>query len=328
MLVAVTGAAGYVGANLLNDLLGQGHDVVAVDRVVPDDAVPADGLTWIEGDVLDPDQMRKALDGAEVVYHLVAMITLRQEDPVAWRVNTEGVRTVAEAALDVGVRRFVHASSVHSFDQKRCGNVLSESSTRSDEASRLPVYDRSKYAGELALHQVIEAGLDAVICNPTGVYGPVDNPQRLSRLNTLIRDGVLGRVPLSIGGGFDLVDVRDVARGLVLAGEHGRTGENYLISGEMVQLHDVFRIAANSVGRRGPLAAVPLGVLKAIMPIAEPIASRLGSDVMSEAALGAILAQPYVDGSKARAELGYQPRPSEDTIREVVAHLVLTGALG
>ena len=300
--------------------------MVAIDRA-PSPLAPTEGVTWVSADVLDPAAMRKALKGAQTVYHLVAMITLKQQDPIAWRLNTEGVATVAEAALEVGAKRFVHCSSVHSFDQANCGGVLSESSPRADEASGLPVYDRSKYAGELALNAVIDKGLDAVKCNPTGVYGPTDQPGRLSRLNTLARDAAKGRVPASVGGGFDLVDVRDVARGLVLAAENGRTGENYLLSGNMVQLHDLFRIAAKVAGRRGPLFAVPLPVLKAIMPIAEPIASRFGSDVMSEAALGALFAQPTVDGSKARKELDYDPRPAEETIRDLVAYFVQAGIL-
>ncbi len=327
MKVAVTGAAGYVGSNLLRELVSGGHEVVAVDQEVSALA-PAEGVTWVSADVLDADNMTNALDGAELVYHLVAKITLKQQDPVAWRLNTEGVATVADAALTVGARRFVHCSSVHSFDQVHCGEVLSETSPRADDDSGLPVYDRSKYAGELELDRYIDKGLDAVKCNPTGVYGPMDHPGRLSRLNTMVRDSARGRVPMSVGGGFDLVDVRDVARGLVLAGEHGRTGENYLLSGEMVSLHELMKVGARAAGRRGPLFAVPLWVLKAIMPVAEPIAHRLGSDVMSEAALGAIFAQPEVDSSKARTELGYQPRSSEETIRDLVAYYVRAGLLG
>jgi len=325
MKVAVTGAAGYVGSNLLTELVAEGHEVVAVDRVRSDIA-PAE-VTWVEGDVLDVDSMVNALKGAEVVYHLVAMITLKQHDELAWRVNTEGVGNVAEAAWNVGVRRFVHCSSVHSFDQHNCGGLLSETSPRATDESGLPVYDRSKYAGELELAKWVDKGLDAVKCNPTGVYGPMDHAARLSRLNTLVRDAALGRVPLSVGGGFDLVDVRDVAKGLVLAAEHGRTGENYLLSGEMVKLHDLMKLGARYTGRRGPLFAVPLWVLKAIMPIAEPIAHRLGSDVMSEAALGAIFAQPEVDNTKARTELSYVPRSSEETIRDLVAYYVRAGVL-
>ena len=327
MKVAVTGAAGYVGSNLLTELVDEGHEVVAVDRVRSNIA-PVDGVTWVEGDVLDTESIIRAIDGAEVVYHLVAMITLKQRDELAWRVNTEGVGNVADAALAVGARRFVHCSSVHSFDQHNCGGTLTEESPRATDESGLPVYDRSKFAGEQELDRYIDKGLDAVKCNPTGVYGPMDHPVRLSRLNTLVRDSAMGRVPLSVGGGFDLVDVRDVAKGLMLAADHGRTGENYLLSGEMVALHDLMKTGARAAGRRGPLFAVPLWVLKAIMPIAEPIAHRLGSDVMSEAALGAIFAQPEVDATKARTELGYSPRPSEETIRDLVAYYVRARVLG
>ncbi len=319
MRVAVTGAAGYVGSNLLHELVAAGHEVVAVDRAVS--TIAPEGVTWVQGDVLDADSMIAALEGAEVVFHLVAMITLKQEDPVAWQLNTEGVATVADAALTVGARRMVHCSSVHSFDQHGCGGTLTEESPRATDESGLPVYDRSKYAGELELARYVDKGLDAVLCNPTGVYGGRDHAGRLSRLNQLANDSARGRVPLSVGGGFDLVDVRDVARGLVLAAEKGRTGENYLLGGEMVLLHDLMKQAAHEAGRRGPLFAVPLWVLKAIMPIAEPIASLLGSDVMSQAALGAIFAQPEVDTTKARTELGYQPRPREETIRDLVAEL-------
>ncbi|MGZ4552240.1 MAG: NAD-dependent epimerase/dehydratase family protein [Mycobacteriaceae bacterium] len=326
MKVAVTGAAGFIGTNLLHQLVADGHEVTAIDRAVPA-LTPSDCVTWVEGDVLDLDGMAAALDGAEVVYHLAAMITLKQEDPVVWRLNTEGVATVAEAALTVGARRMVHCSSVHSFDQTNCGGVLSETSPRADDESGLPVYDRSKYAGELELDRFIDKGLDAVKCNPTGVYGPVDHAGRLSRLNKMVRDSALGRVPLSVGGGFDLVDVRDVANGLVLASTNGRTGENYLLAGHMVQLHDLMKLGARAAGRRGPLFAVPLWVLKAIMPIAEPIGSLFGSDVMSESALGAIFAQPVVDSSKARTELGYTPRSSEETIRDLVAYYVRAGLL-
>lgn len=319
MKVAVTGAAGFVGVNLLHELVAAGHDVVAVDRV-RSDLAPA-GVTWKQADILDGDAMFEVLQGIDVVYHLVAMITLRQEDDVAWRLNTEGVATVAEAALSAGVRRMVHCSSIHSFDNRGIAR-LDENGKRSTEDCGLPVYDRSKYAGEQELLKYVDKGLDAVICNPTGIYGGIDVPGRLSRLNGMAKDSARGKVPVSVAGGFDLVDVRDVARGLALAAEHGRTGENYLLSGERVELHDLMKLAARSVGRRGPAFAVPLWVLKAIMPIAEPLSARLGSDVMSEAALGAVFASPTVDNSKARTELGYEPRPFEETVRDLVAELV------
>lgn len=324
MKVAVTGAAGFVGTNLVNLLVERGHEVTAIDRV-QSPHVTGYGVTWVKGDVLDPRSMEDALGGAEIVYHLVAMITLAQKDDLAWNINTAGVRTVAEAALAVGARRMVHCSSVHSFDQVECGGRLDENSPRSTNPA-LPVYDRSKWQGEIELRKVVDAGLDAVICNPTGVYGPVD--YGLSRVNNLMCNSARGRIPAFVGGGFDFVDVRDVAAGLIAAADKGRTGENYFLPGHMLELVDALRTAARAAGRRGPLFALPLSILERILPFLEPIATRLGSDVLSKAAMAALLAAPVIDGSKARAELGYDPRPADETIRELIAFLVTSGQLG
>jgi dihydroflavonol-4-reductase len=318
MKVAVTGAAGYLGTNLIPLLVERGHEVVAIDRAAPTTADPA--VTWVEGDVLDPASMRAALAGTEVVYHLVALITLAERNDLAWRVNTEGVRVTAEAALESGVRRFVHTSSIHAFDQYRAGGHIDETSGRSDDPG-LPVYDRSKWSGELALRPVIERGLDAVIVNPTGVYGPVDFPDRLSRLNAIAAQAMRGRIPVMIGGGFDLVDVRDVAHGLILAGDKGRTGENYLLGGEMTTMIDFCRIAAARTGAKGPRFAIPAKVLGAMLPVLAPIGRLFGSDSLSKAALGAVISAPVVDHGKAERELGYRPRPITETVNDLVDFL-------
>ncbi len=172
---------------------------------------------------------------------------------------------------------------------------------------------------------MIDAGLDAVICNPTGVYGPVDYGP--SRINGMLRDAARGRVPAVIGGGFDLVDVRDVAHGLIAASERGRTGENYLLNGEMITILDACRQAATLGGRRSPRFAIPLRFITPILPIAEPISKRFGSDMVSRAAMGSLLAAPMVNGTKARSELGYTPRPAGDTIRDVVEFIRASGKL-
>ncbi|MGW9629676.1 NAD-dependent epimerase/dehydratase family protein [Agromyces sp. NPDC055520] len=328
MRISVTGAAGFLGINLLNELLDQGHEVVGIDHGISKltGGHDREGVHWREGDVLDRERMTELFAGSDLVYHLVAKISLRREDPDAWRLNTIGVRTVAEAALAAGVGRLVHCSSVHSFDTEQPG-TLDEESPRSTAETKLPVYDRSKFAGEQELQAVIARGLDATIANPTGVFGPLDHPARLSRMNGILRDAAAGRVPVDMEGGFDWVDVRDVAHGLTLVAAHGKTGENHLLGGGFLSMHDALSLAANSVGRRPPGMTLPLGVLKAIMPIAEPIGQWLGSDVMSEAALGALMAAPRVDHSKAARELGYAPRPAEETVRDLVSWFVQVGAL-
>ncbi|WP_433575471.1 NAD-dependent epimerase/dehydratase family protein [Nocardia brasiliensis] len=317
MKVAVTGAAGYLGTNLLRLLAARGDEITAIDRVVPP-ATALPNVTWVSGDVLDPASMRDALQGAEIVYHLVAVITLAEKNDLAWKVNTEGVRVVAEAALAVGARRMVHASSIHAFDQYRCGGRIDEQAARSTDDA-LPVYDRSKWAGEVALRKVIDNGLDAVLCNPTGVFGPLDYSKPLSRINRTLRDAAQGRIPAMIGGGFDLVDVRDVAAGLILAAEKGRTGENYLLGGEMISMLELCRLAANHGGKRGPKFAISPKLVSGVIPVLAPIGKLLKSDIVSKAALGALISAPLVDHGKAERELGYQPRSTDETVRDLVA---------
>lgn len=320
MRVAVTGAHGFVGTNLVDLLLRDGHEVVAIDRAAPGALAARPGVVTVEADILDPAAMRDALTGVDVVYHLVAVITLAHHDDLAWRINTEGVRAVGQAALDAGVPRMVHCSSIHSFDQHSVVGQIDEQSRRSESAS-LPVYDRSKYAGEQALRELIDQGLDAVICNPTAVFGPVD-PAPLSRVNAILRGAARGRLPAFVRGGFDFVDVRDVAAGLIAAAEKGRTGENYLLGGHHHQLVDLARETARLCGRRGPLFAVPLSGLTALMPLVEPISSTLGSDLVTRASLAAVTTAPMVDHSKAATELDYQPRPIDETINDLAAHFV------
>ncbi|MFI9404598.1 NAD-dependent epimerase/dehydratase family protein [Nocardia sp. NPDC052316] len=317
MKVAVTGAAGYLGTNLLRLLVARGHEVTAIDRVVPPTAGEPN-VTWVSGNVLDPASMRETLHGAEVVYHLVAVVTLAEKNDLAWKVNTEGVRVVAEAALAAGARRMVHTSSIHAFNQYTCGGRIDESAPRSTDPT-LPVYDRSKWTGEVALRKVIDQGLDAVLCNPTGVFGPLDYSKPLSRINRTLRDAAQGRIPAMIGGGFDLVDVRDVAQGLVLAAERGRTGENYLLGGEMISMLDLCRLAATHGGKRGPRFAISPKLVGAAIPLLAPIGKAFKSDIVSKAALGALISAPVVDHGKAERELGYRPRSTDETVRDLVA---------
>jgi dihydroflavonol-4-reductase len=326
MRVAVTGAAGFLGLNLVRELRAAGHDVVAVDRqraAVPGEEHLPGSTTWVEADVLDRSAIRRALDGAEVVHHLVAAISLRQQDPVAWRVNTEGVAVTARAALEAGVRRFVHCGSLASFEYAKHGTVT-EGSPRAVGAD-LPVYHRSKFAGQLELAKVVDDGLDAVVCHPTGIFGPMDHPGRLSRMNQSLYDAARGRAPVTVAGSFDMVDVRDVAHGFVLAQESGRTGRDYLLPGHHYELHHAVALAARAAGRRPPQVVLPLKVLETVRPWLDPVAQRFGSEAFAAAALENLTHSPRVDGGRAATELGYAPRPTEQTVADLVDFLVETG---
>ncbi len=317
MKVAVTGASGFLGVNLVRRLLDDGHEILALSRCAPPH-LPRQ-VTYLPADVLEEGTVRAAFAAfadpgdLELVYHLAARITLAPRDELAWRTNTDGVGNVARAALDAGVRRFVHCSSIHAYDERR--RHIDEASPRATDPT-LPVYDRSKWRGEQILHEVIDAGLDAVITNPTGIYGPVDHGP--SRLNRLVWDAARGRVRAVLTGGFDLVDVRDVVDALVLAAQRGRCGENYLLPGHHLSILELARDAAREAGQPGPAFAIPAEAVQVLTPVLDPVARRLGYDGLSRVAIAALLAAPRVDGTKARTELGVHTRPAAETIRDTV----------
>lgn len=313
-LVAVTGASGHVGGALLRALRDRGAAVRALDLQAP----PGLDVDWRQVDVLDAAALREHLRGADVVFHLAARISIAGDpDGHVWDVNVEGVRNAAEAALDTGVRRFVHCSSVHAFDSSR-GGVISESSPRSERPS-LPAYDVSKAAGERALHSVITRGLDAVIVNPTGIIGPYDYaPSRMGRMLCALSHG---RMPMVVAGGFDWVDVRDVALGLIAASEHGRTGENYLLAGHHASLLDLAALMDRDRASQAPRFTVPSWLATPLSQAALQVAPRPLRDrlIFTPEALHALQCDPHVDGTKARTELQFTPRPLVDTLRDTLA---------
>lgn len=324
MISAITGASGFLGLNLIQVLLDAGHEVRAIDRARSAHLDPR--VAWCPADILDKASLMPAFDSADFVFHLAAKITLLQDDPVAWHLNTEGVRCVAEAARESGVRRMVHVSSIASFDQFRWRQPMVETAPRATDPTQ-PIYGRSKYAGECEFLKVVDQGLDGVIGYPTGVYGPIDHGTPLSRINAVLLDSARGRVPVMVEGGFDLVDVRDVAAGLLLAAERGQTGENYMLGGQYIRMIDAFRLSARLVGRHGPLFALPLKPLKAVAPMIERMVARLGveADFFSQAALTAIETSPRVDHTKATRDLGYAPRSLETSMKDLVAFFVQRG---
>jgi dihydroflavonol-4-reductase len=316
-LTVVTGGSGYVGTNLVLALRAAGRPVRVVDLRRPGISDPE--VSWIQADVRDRAAMRRAFAGADVGYHLAAIISLvgGQRGRVA-SVNVGGVRSVAEAALASGVR-LVHCSSVHAFNAKagagtRADRRVTESSPRAVDP-RLPAYDRSKAAGEAALREVVARGLDAVVVNPTGILGPRDDgPSRIGAgLYALWRR----RLPATVGGGFDWVDVRDVVRGLVAAEARGRTGESYLLPGHRCSVRDLLVLAAGVGGVPAP-PSVPLWSLRPVAPLATVVGWWWPHPMLPTADMVHTLRTfPYVDGAKAAGELGYHPRPLAETVRDL-----------
>lgn len=313
-VVAVTGASGHLGANLVRMLDAAGDEVRAV-TAEPLSAEPAAlrgvPVARVHADITDPDAVRRAFDGVDVVYHLAGWISVCRRDAARmWRVNHDGARIVAEACLATGVQRLVHVSTVQTLAADR---VLDETSRPATDGA--PAYDLSKLAGERAVLASVDAGLDAVVVLPTAIIGPDDHgPSRAGR--SLLKIWA-GGMPLVTEGGHDWVDVRDVARGLIAAARFGRRGARYLLGGTWSSLNDLARGVAALAGQRGPRASVPMGLASAVAPATELAARLVGAEPwFTPAALHALRHHEFVDHGLAASELGYHPRTLAETLAD------------
>jgi dihydroflavonol-4-reductase len=315
-----------LGINVVRALVAAGETVRGVD-VRCGAALAGLDAEFVEADILDAAALKDALAGTDFVLHLAAKISIAGDpDGSVHRVNVDGVRTVAEAALAAGVRRLVHCSSLHAYDVGGIDGPVRESGRKATEA-RLPAYDRSKAAGEDELRRVIERGLDAVILNPSGMFGPVDpEPSRLGRVLLAM---FKGRMPVTVTGAFDWVDVRDVATALIAAAVRGRTGENYLVGGHRASVMELGRLAAEVSGRRPPRLVAPLRPVQLAARAAVRFAGprRAGRLLLTPESLHALGTDPVVDCSKAVAEIGYRPRPLAETVADLHASFVADGRL-
>ncbi len=316
MITAVTGATGHVGASLVRALIDDGRTVRAINRQ-PGAALAGLDVEFVVADVVDPDSLRRALAGVDVVYHLAALISIAGDpDGRVRATNVDGVRNVATAALEAGVRRFVHCSSVHAFDLERPG-VITETSARAVDP-HLPAYDRSKAAGEVELRKVVDQGLDAVITNPSGVLGPNDFAP--SRMGAVFLALARRRLPSLVAGGFDWVDARDVATGMMAAETKGVTGENYLLGGHRHSIAELAALAEHCTGVRSPRVSAPMWLARATAPAGLWWSRWRGTQpLFTPESLHALLTDPTVSSAKAARELGHEPRATEDTVRDVYA---------
>jgi len=316
MRAVITGASGFLGAHLARTLKDRGVEVRAADRS-RGPALDDVDVEFVEIDVLDPSSLRAAFEGQDRVFHLAAIISI-VGDPTGevWRVNVHGPRNAATVALECGVGRFVHCSSVHSFDLERCGPSLDESGPPTTHPDA-PAYDRSKRAGEEAVRLVVQKGLDAVVVNPTGIIGPDDRGP--SRMGETVLQFMTRKIPVGITGQFDFVDVRDVVEGLIAAGDRGRTGENYLLSGSRLSIRELGMLVERYSGVPVPPLSIPLRLVTPLAPLVMQIEQRTKKPIFTPDALHALKYSPVVSHYRAATELGYRSRPIHETVRDTVA---------
>jgi dihydroflavonol-4-reductase len=321
--ILVTGASGLVGANLVRLLLDQGRQVRAL---VHHDRRALDGLDVeaVSADVRDQPSLEKAMLGVELVYHLAGSISLMMDSGrQVTAINQLGTRNVVAACLHSKVPRLMHFSSIEAVRQQPLDQPLDENRPLIDEVRTpgelklIPPYDVSKAQGEREVRAGIAAGLDAVIIRPTAMLGPYDfKPSYLGQALIQLANG---QIPALVRGGFNWVDVRDVAAGAIRAAQTASSGACYILGGHWHTIREVAGLAASFTRRAAPLIAVPLWLADLFAPIMLKLARLNGSQpIYTRVTLTALRANRTVSSARAAQELGYTSRPLEHTVRDAL----------
>ena len=317
-MILVTGATGHIGNVLIRKLLDQGEKVRALVWR-DEDTTPLKGLDVerVEGDVLDPASLESALRGVETVYHLAGIISIMPgHNPQVWKVNVEGTRNVLEAARSACIRRLVYTSSIHAIAHAPHGVAMDES-LGFDQNNPYGEYDRSKAAASLEVQKAADAGLDAVIVCPTGVIGPYDF--RGSELGEVIRNASEARTMFYVEGADDVVDVRDVADGLIAAQAHGRQGESYILSGQKLSVRYMLETVREVTGKAFASVKIPFSLAEFAARYTPWYYQRTKSKPrFTPYSLEVLQSNSNISHAKAARELGYHSRPAIETIADTV----------
>lgn len=315
-MIAITGASGLVGGNLVRALLAQGRSVRAL---VHRDRQALQGLDVerVPADLNDLESLKIAFEGAEVVYHLASAISIRME---GWeflkRVNVIGTGNVIEACLACGVKKLVYFGSIHAYVQEPLDQPLDED-RQLVSGSDLPPYERSKAAAELLVRQAPERGLETTIIIPTAIIGPYDF--RPSYIGYALQLLAKGRIPALVGGGYDWVDVRDVVEGAIRAAEVGEPGSRYILSGHWRSLREIGAMVSRYSSQPAPRIIVPIKLAEVFQPVMAGLAQVNGSEPLyTKSMLMAMRSNKQITHARAANDLGYSPRPIEETLRDTI----------
>ncbi len=324
MNVLVTGSTGFIGAALCRALVVHGHTVRAFHRATSNLRLLNDlPVEHAIGDLTQPETIRAAMQGIEVVFHTAAQLGGAGGNTAGrmYTVTVEGTRSVLRYAQEAGVQRVVHTSSVAALgvpekspepDVPALPSLLDEGHTWNYPPEAWH-YGYTKYLAELEVQRAVAGGLDAVIVNPSVVFGAGDIYRRDSSVIMTIARRKLG---VLVEGGLNAVHIQDVVQGHLAALECGRCGERYILAGENLSIVELIRKIAAAVGAPAPGLVLPAGLVRRIVPVIRLLQPFLDLPVSAND-LRLAGNYFYYDTRKAQVELGLPPsRPLEDAIRE------------
>lgn len=327
MKCVVTGATGHIGNVLVRKLYERGYQVVAFvlknDNI---DIFKGLNIEYKYGDVNDIESLENAFLGADVVFHLAGIIEIGNGNKAKmYKVNVEGTKNVVDVCKKVGVKKLVYTSSVHAIKEKPKGEVIEETNEFSSKFVK-GTYAKTKAEATKYVLDAQDEKLDVIITHPSGVIGPYE--YKRSNLGQLIIDCYYKKMKAYLDGGYNFVDVRDVADGLVLALEKGRPGQCYILAGHYVSIKELMKYVEE-------ITHVPAPKFKIArwFAYATGFLSEIYYKIMKQKPLFTSYSV-YTTGTnsnfsiqKAQKELGYNPRPIKETMEDTINWLKEEGII-
>ena len=325
----VTGISGFLGRNITIELLKQ-DGVKIIGLVFPhEDKLEFyeqyKNITLVRGNLLDKESVKNFLEtpseGDKYLLHVAGRISVyKRNDPLTMEVNVEGTRNIIELSVDKGFKKVIYVSSVDSLPRRKdCEPIYEPGEYKLDNVEG--VYSKSKVlANNIVLNAVKNSNLNACIVLPSVLMGP--NDPFNSPINSAIKKFLNNKLPAITKGGYDIVDVRDVAKGILLAAEKGKVGESYLLTGHNTSVKDLIGTAAKEVNKKPVTKVTPTFLIKMASPFIG-IHARLHHKMplFTAFAIDCLTQNSNYSYQKAHEELGYMPIPLDTSIKDTVEWL-------
>ena len=315
--IAITGASGHLGAALVNELLNQEGIEIRAQFHSQNPPFTGNNLTWIKGD-LSINSLNELIAGSDYVIHSAALISITgPQKGKVFETNVNGTKRVVEVCQTNKVKRLVHVSSSHALMETPASGVYDETRPYKKESDF--AYDFSKAtADQFVLETVKNTDLDAFIVRPSSMIGPYD--YKPSLLGAAIFDISKRKVPAMIKGGYNFVDVRDVAKAIIQSLEKGKRGESYNLTGTYFEMKELSKVVATISGVKPPRWMVPEFVIKIALPfIALQTKISKKQPKFTKESLHALKhGHRNMSNDKAKMELGLETRPIEESLSDLL----------